>query len=710
MSTVYTIGVDMIMSGNAPAELAKIATLMDVIQTKITETSGKLSMLGKIGLGAIGAGVGLGIIHELEVIGKHGDKLLDQENKLLNTGVARYDIAKLTARAYEDIIKEVPTATASEALRVANEMKMITASMEVGSHEMTENIKLGLKLEALTKSLGKNGDKESYGLFSILEKHADAMSEERSKKMSDDIYKIIASSGGRVTASQIAQVASTSAVAFRNLKQDVFSTWFGTAMQEMPGNIAGALNQFYSFMQGGQQVFNTTVRELNRIGAIDPTKVLGNSGKNPPGLPLPTAPGKSKLLPGAITVPGIDPNGGMDPMEAFHGPGGFIDRWIKVGDFTRENYEKDLAAGGKGPTANKIMQNIYQAFTNEGQRRMATFFALDLPRIMRETPLIANASGINTAYKSIGETPKVLREQEHASKEAALEALGAPVDKVMMELTKPFIKFWHVIGEFANKNPGSIEAIAKVLTTLGVGLAVLGTAVIGVALAPLVAALGTTGWLITGLTGLAAAMAALSPHLKPFLDWATGTGDYKKRKDGSMVGVGGELNSADIFKQQSTVNWYDSKVTLQAKARAEADKAARATIMDMAKLPNTSDSFGKNPFNSAMKDVGQKLNVGTKQIPPQVNVAPFTQTLAQMITTALQSAAAQVTPPTFNFGGAFGAGGGAGDVKKMNFTPPSGGGGKVTPINVNTHIDGKVVARWTVDTRRSSVEELKLDE
>ena len=114
-SDFYSVGVNMMMTGNLPGELGRIEQLIGNISSKIVDATGKLTALGKAASGILAGGVAFGIMHELDTIAKHGDKLLDQQSKLLRTGVERKEIAELTAKAYGEISKAVPTATGSDA-------------------------------------------------------------------------------------------------------------------------------------------------------------------------------------------------------------------------------------------------------------------------------------------------------------------------------------------------------------------------------------------------------------------------------------------------------------------------------------------------------------------------------------------------------------------------------------------------------------------
>jgi hypothetical protein len=148
----YRIGVEIVLKNSMSSALAVISRDLLGIHTKV----GKIEKgIGKWGLAITGvAGVlaGTGILKGLAEIAKHGEELLHQQDvmvraqgKAVGVQEAHRRAVELTADAYKKILPSIPTATASDVLRTANEMYQVTGSYESAK----EAIPKSLMLEAL---------------------------------------------------------------------------------------------------------------------------------------------------------------------------------------------------------------------------------------------------------------------------------------------------------------------------------------------------------------------------------------------------------------------------------------------------------------------------------------------------------------------------------------------------------------------------------
>ena len=149
-----------------------------------------------------------------------------------------------------------------------------------------------------------------------------------------------------------------------------------------------------------------------------------------------------------------------------------------------------------------IIPELYKIMGTDTARRMEHELLRNMPQMFDEKGRIKKGMGLGGSFGL--QNSEDYTQVEHNYEKAKIEMLsqiGLPLMQyaipIMNKLTKAFLD----LSTWAQKNPETIQNIAK-------GFAALGVAMIGGGAAAILAAIGPAGWLTLGIGAMAAAMAA----------------------------------------------------------------------------------------------------------------------------------------------------------------------------------------------------------
>src|SRR5258705_7628420 len=112
----YRIGVSIALQNGVSGVLAIITRDLLHVHGSVANITRAFAAWRPALLGAVGVIAGAEMVRGLANIAQHGEKLLDQNDKLMRSGLAYNDVLKLQGHYYGNIAKIVPTSTASEFL------------------------------------------------------------------------------------------------------------------------------------------------------------------------------------------------------------------------------------------------------------------------------------------------------------------------------------------------------------------------------------------------------------------------------------------------------------------------------------------------------------------------------------------------------------------------------------------------------------------
>ncbi len=391
-------------------------------------------------------------------IAKHGDDLLDQQDKMRRAGIDNLKVLEATSVAYQSIAKAVPTAAGSDILKTVNELSLVTKG---NIDEALEYAPKMLKLSALIgNATGRNGGDDAYNMMRAVELHGDVLDPAARDKLLGGMAQAIIGSAGKITGADFYQMASQGGAAFMHSAPDFLTGENSAIMQVLGGAKTGtAMMSAYQFVTGAHTMSKQQVAALNELGLLDMSKVKNDHGRW---------------------------SLGIGAMKGEENSG-------NLAKYADENLIPALKAHGAYDDVTKREHFLAKMFPNRNVLKIME----DLvdpkmrPLIDAEVQKFGRAKPTDAAYDSyMKDNPKGVEAGYEAQKKSMLEAIGAPLMQAAIPVMKTFTDVFTQIGAVAQQNSGAVKALGVAFAGLGAGLALLGTYNIGKSLLGLGGSIG----------------------------------------------------------------------------------------------------------------------------------------------------------------------------------------------------------------------------
>ncbi len=318
-------------------------------------------------------------------------------------------------------------------------------------------------------------EQQFINMLKVIELRGGLANESRFKAEANLIQQVFTVTGGRVGPEQWQQFIQTGGIAAKQLRSDAFYNQMEPLIQEMGGHAVGkGLMSAYSNIYQGKTTVKAA-RELQRLGLIDPKKVVYNKI----GM-------LKEFKPGAL-------KGGElfkeSPLE-----------WIEqvlVPALARNGITQD----------DQITDAIATIFSNSNASNLFAALYLQRAQIHKNASLSADAAGIDETYTFAQQTARGREIQFLAKLHDLKRALGQQVLPLYTKALDMAIKATQRLTTWMEKHPKTAKFLTMSLTILGVVLAGLGTLTIALAavLGPLaivrfsLTTLGIKGGIVSGV-------------------------------------------------------------------------------------------------------------------------------------------------------------------------------------------------------------------
>lgn len=509
MASPYQVGIDLTMTDGVSGVLAAVSRSMFGLEGGVMRLTQGFANLRLGIVGAVAALTGIGLLKGLSHITEHSKELLDQQDKLIRSGVSLNDVLRMTGEYYSRIRKEIPTATGAEYLKQVNELRSV-----VGQEHAEKIAPWSHKLEAIiSNATGKKAEGSGFQMWRALEMTGRTISDpEGSQKLADAFAQNIIGSGGKLTALMYQTMAKRAGVAWANAKPEFLAGPMSVVAAELGGDTAGtALMTAYMFMTGAGTLTKQQYDVMSRAGLINPKKVTVDKG------------GRINVQPGGII--GSSEFSGKGQFDLFGWSNKYLEPRLAAlamagGDKKKARHEIEDVIMGAGAERlgqsrmSKEQRAAYDNFMakvgrNRNTMRMLTMFTDPdfLRQIEKDMTQWGQASSIEKSYQRyITQNPKGVEQAYNAQHEAMMQSIGTPMMQMAIPIMQQMTAFFGAIGEFANSHPTAIKAIGVTIAALGAALTVLGTFAVGGAI---VAALGLLGPVAGAIAGISAAVVGL---------------------------------------------------------------------------------------------------------------------------------------------------------------------------------------------------------
>jgi hypothetical protein len=509
MASPYDIGIHIAMTNGVSPVLAIIAKDMLGLNTsakKLEEAFSKIGTSLKLmagGAAAIVGGVELG--KGFLDIAEQGEKLIHQKNMLIRAGLQYNDVLGLTADAYKRITKEVPSATAADALRVINELRSVTGDTDRAAAATP----LALKVEALLSNVtGKDSEGDGFKLWRALEMKGITTSDPAmTQKLMGAMIQDIIGSGDKINAGTYQAMAKTGGASFIHASPE-FITGPGSVLAgDLGGDRAGtAMQTLYQLLTGATTMSKQQYEVFKAAGLIDGSKVSVDKG------------GRVNAEPGAIVGSLEHSDNLYDWAQSIRGP------LMNLAKGDPKVFESLLAKIGRNRNSIKLLT----MFTDPG-------FG---DQIAKDINVWSQAMGVDAGYAAMmgkpgrTSTPQGLEDPAQAAEAAArsktdaekmadytavmkafqtqwesmMMAIGGPIARGMIPVLQTLTDAFNRAGKWSNDHPNAIKYIGEAVAALAAAMVVIG----GAAVIAGAAALLPGGIVAVGIAGISLAISAFA--------------------------------------------------------------------------------------------------------------------------------------------------------------------------------------------------------
>jgi hypothetical protein len=402
-----------------------------------------------------------------ESLADHGEKLIHQQNVMLRNGMSFAEVTGLTADAYARITKDVPTATAADALRTITELRTVTGDTATAL-KYTE---FALKIDALMSNLtGHDVEGAGYSIWRALEmKGLTASDPEAASKLADTMAQIASTSPGKLTPEQYQAFAKRGGAAWMAASPHLIAGAGSVLIGDMGGDTAGtAYSTFYNSVMGAAQMSRQQLEAYRSAGLIDESKVHKIKGSS-----------NMQMDPGAI-------RGVLDYSHD-------LDQWVaKVMAPAFHDAAKKIA-GEEGISEDAAYDALLaKAGRNKNTQRLMHMWGDPefLAQIDKDRAIWEQAQSIDQAYGTLLGDPSNKRRAAGRMSEAAdagkagsdaavnaakladygaimkafqaqwesmLQAVGGPVALAMIPVMKQMTAAFNEMGQWANAHGADIS-------------------------------------------------------------------------------------------------------------------------------------------------------------------------------------------------------------------------------------------------------------
>jgi hypothetical protein len=252
------------------AVIARDALRLEGGVARMTKMFSSLNTTSVAAGGALAALGGAGIIGGLMNVANHGQKLLDQQDKLQRAGISYNEVLKMQAEYYNKIAKSVPTSTAAEYLKTVNELRAVTGS----TAEAAKLAPQALKIDALLgNTAGTTKSGEFYKLLRSSEMKGISTDAAKRDAFAEEAYKYIAAFGTKFTANDFQTLARRGGTAWMNAKPEALGPIAVVAADIGASGAGTTLMTLQQLQMGANTLSKQQGEVLEQLGLLDMSKV-----------------------------------------------------------------------------------------------------------------------------------------------------------------------------------------------------------------------------------------------------------------------------------------------------------------------------------------------------------------------------------------------------------------------------------------------------
>src|SRR5258705_1106052 len=206
------------------------------------------------------------MIRGLAHIAQHGEKILDQQDKLQRAGLGYAEVLKLQDGYYSRIARAVPTSTASEFLKTTNELRAVTGSTDEAAALAPKALMVDT---LLSNAFCRAMSGEYYKLLRSAEMKGISTDPAKLEQFTDQAFRMITAFGGKLSAEDFQTLARRGGTAFMNAKPESIGP-LGVLAADLGGSAAGTtLMTLQQLQMGANTLTKQQAEQLPALGLLD---------------------------------------------------------------------------------------------------------------------------------------------------------------------------------------------------------------------------------------------------------------------------------------------------------------------------------------------------------------------------------------------------------------------------------------------------------
>ena len=530
MSNVYNIGVRMTMYENASPILSALASQFMHLHHHIDRTTAASRRFQTAIAGAVAAFAGGAMVRGVAHMVDEGAKLVSLQNQMVAAGWKLKEVEEAKAEAYR-ISAKYNSIGVYETMKMTKELAPVLGDRH---HAVELSEKMARFYVTMQGALGSDHasrfTKQINDAIRASELSGNVLDPARFDKYLDGMAKTLKAFSGTLTPSDYFMATKYGRASAMNWNDEFTNEILPTLMQELASSAGTGLMTLYQAVVGGRMK-KRSIAAFDDYGLIDRSKLNPDTDLTPEGQ-------IKRLQPGSFVGSRMLME---NPYQWVHET--LIPAMLNKGTINQAGLDA-IKSGkikdGVGKEAGKALTEVIAVmFGDRTAQGVVDAFALQWKKFERDRKLIKEAMGRDegTAFfneKDYSIAKAGTKEQWHN----LMQTLGGPGVEMATKALQGLNAALAGMTTWAAANPKAVQVGLAAMAGMGAALTVIGTAMVGLAVAGFV---GTAGVIAAGIAGVAVSLGALAMmnwdgiknFIKGIREWMVGAPE--KNENGGMV-------------------------------------------------------------------------------------------------------------------------------------------------------------------------------
>ena len=470
----YRIGVHLAMTNGVSPILSTIARDLLGVDSKIDQTA---ENFGRLKTAIAGAGMALAggaMLKGMAALVNSGAELVHQQERMRNMGLSNLDVARATAAAWKATGQNLDSSVV-ENMKSIGDLRYVMGDLGEAMKALPAFTNMATVLSAA--GLGSAKD-EIFSAVKAMEQSGGLVDPKthkidpaRALGLMDLMTKVDIATNGRVDPREMLNFTKMAGPAVSMMSPEAMYGTIPSIIQAMGGYRAGTAIQALTRQFTGGVMAQRTATELEGLGLLDKSKVTIGPG------------GHITMAAGAVI--------GLDTMQKDPVA------WV------RDTLMPALVSHGYN-TPDKMIAESYRFLGTGPEVRLISDIIRNTPAILKDAAMISTAVGSQKGASNLLANDLDTEKSAFGKQvEGLMQSLGSPLVPIATAALLHINEGINYMTQTFAAHPEAVKVIGVTLTAFAGALVLVGTALVGMAIAPILALPATLAGITAGLVELA---------------------------------------------------------------------------------------------------------------------------------------------------------------------------------------------------------------